>query len=268
MASATGTNDPGRTRPPFGCASAPAPRPHDRTGPQVELRLIVEDERTLLQRPPQPALQAAPRPELAAQALAEEAGAVPPVRLGPVEGDVRMLEQLITVAPASGNTAIPMLPLTVTGFPSSMVGSRTRASSFSATAGIVGVGDLRQQDRELIPAQPGHRVALADAAHEPAGHDPDQRVAGRMAEGVVHLLELVEVDQKHGRMAGVTLGQGQRPAEPVAKEKPVGQAGQRVMVREPADLLLGLDLLGAVLDQAEDGAAAVLERVTELYQRQ
>ena len=56
----------------------------------------------------------------------------------------------------------------------------------------------RQQDDELVAAQPDHGVALADPGREPSRGRPQQRVAGGVPEGVVDLLEAVEVEHAEG----------------------------------------------------------------------
>ena len=52
------------------------------------------------------------------------------------------------------------------------------------------------QDRELVAAQPGDEVAVADRAGDPLGHGDEERVAGGVAERVVDDLEVVEVDEQ------------------------------------------------------------------------
>ena len=59
------------------------------------------------------------------------------------------------------------------------------------------VGDVLDQDRELVPAEPGHCGASAQGAQgalQPAGHGDEQFVAGGVAAGVVDVLEVVDVD--------------------------------------------------------------------------
>ena len=70
-----------------------------------------------------------------------------------------------------------------------------------------GVVTILDEDRELVAAEPGDRVAGPDRPAEPF-RDPDhQFVADRMPEGVVDRLEVVEVDE-HDRDpgAGATYG--------------------------------------------------------------
>ena len=56
------------------------------------------------------------------------------------------------------------------------------------------VAEPVQQNRELVAAEPGERVARPQARLEPPRHGDEQRVADQVAEAVVHDLEAIEVD--------------------------------------------------------------------------
>ena len=68
----------------------------------------------------------------------------------------------------------------------------------SAMASASGAG--RQQHHKLVAAQPGHHIRGGDAAPEPAGNLHQHVVPGLVAEDVVDLLEVVQVQQEdvHG----------------------------------------------------------------------
>ena len=61
------------------------------------------------------------------------------------------------------------------------------------------VCDAREQDGELVASEASRDVGIADRTAEPVSDLPEDLVTGSMAEGVVHRLELVEVDHDHGR---------------------------------------------------------------------
>ncbi len=124
--------------------------------------------------------------------------------------------------------------------------------------GGLGPAGAEQQHHELVAAQPRHRVALAQPVHEPVGHTLDDLVAGGEAQGIVDQLEPVEIDQHHGeQLAGAT-----RPLDrlghAVVEQEPVGQAGQRVVVGEAAQGLLGLLAAGQVAHHQHDHAPLAL----------
>ena len=61
------------------------------------------------------------------------------------------------------------------------------------------VGAGRGDDGELVAADAGDEIVAADGVGEPLRHRADQLVADRMAERIVDVLEVVEVDVEHGR---------------------------------------------------------------------
>jgi hypothetical protein len=108
--------------------------------------------------------------------------------------------------------------------------------------------------RELVAADARHEIVAAQGAGEPLGHGPNQFVASRMAEGVVDVLEVIEVDVEHGsRRARALAHLVDRGLEPLAEEDPVGQAAQRVMQRKmPQARLAGGDGCGGAAHVAPD----------------
>ena len=81
------------------------------------------------------------------------------------------------------------------------------------------------EDRELVAADACQRVPFADAPAEALAHRAQQLVAARVAEPVVDLFEIVEVDEDQHERAD-----GDRLIEPLGEEQPVGQLRQRVVV--------------------------------------
>jgi hypothetical protein len=80
-----------------------------------------------------------------------------------------------------------------------------------------------------------------------------QGIADRMAERVVHLLELVEIETQH-RDGVAALHRSEMAVKLLAQEHAVGQRGQRIVMRHVGDLLLGLPLLGDVLMDGDPAA--------------
>ena len=64
-------------------------------------------------------------------------------------------------------------------------------------AAALEVGRVRGQDRELVAAEPGDGVPLAQRGHEPRADLLEQRVAAVVSERVVDLLEPVQVHHEH-----------------------------------------------------------------------
>ena len=106
---------------------------------------------------------------------------------------------------------------------------------------------LRQQDRELVAAQPGEHVGLAQAAAQRVRHPHDQFVAGRVAERVVDRLEVVQVEHDRRALGPVALDVGDVALELALEGAAVEEPGQRVVIGHVAQLGLVATPLGDVL---------------------
>ncbi len=97
------------------------------------------------------------------------------------------------------------------------------------TGGPVAGAVAGDQRGELVAAQPRRYVPGAHRVTEPAGGLHQQFVARLMADGVIDLLEAVEVDVEHGGVvvAGPAAGDGLGDA--LGEQRAVGQVGERVV---------------------------------------
>src|SRR5205085_1048776 len=109
-------------------------------------------------------------------------------------------------------------------------------------------------DREFVAAEPGDGVVLADAFAEPAGDLLQQGVTDRMAQRVVDILEVIEIETKYRELI-TALGEAERLFELFAEQRAVGQIGQRVMTRHMKDLFLGLLPFRNILESRNPAAA-------------
>ena len=133
---------------------------------------------------------------------------------------------------------------------------RARIEGSSTPAG------QRLDDREFVAAETGDHVDLPQATLEADGDDAQQFVAERMAERVVDLLEVVEIEaEKRETLAG--FGGDEGGADALGEQGPVGEAGQGIVARHKGDLLLRLQPLGDVFVGGEPGA--ILKRPMEGY---
>ena len=83
----------------------------------------------------------------------------------------------------------------------------------------------------------------------------DQLVADRMAERVVDVLEMVEIDVEHGRRRAAALDLADHRFEPLAEKVTVRQAAQRIVQREIAQpVFAGGDGRGGVAHVAQHQA--------------
>ena len=122
-----------------------------------------------------------------------------------------------------------------------------------------GLDDARQHRLEFVAAQASDLAVVAHDGLQPIGDLAQQRVADRVAERIVDVLEPVEVDQEQGAALLPARGIAQRFVERLAHHRPVRQAGQRIEARQAADFLFAAPLFGEVrADPAEAHEAALL----------
>ena len=135
-----------------------------------------------------------------------------------------------------------------------VIGARSVLRMVSANA--VMRADSRSDSRisaELVAGEPRQRVLRLDQPAEPTRQRQQDRIADRHADGIVDLLEAVEIDHHHGRrIAASALAKPSTASSRSINKFAVRQAGQIVVhgvVQQP--LLGGLEL-GDVGDRADE----------------
>ena len=109
----------------------------------------------------------------------------------------------------------------------------------------IGIRRASGDDGEFVAAEPRHQIVAAHDAAQTLRHVEDELVADVMAERVVDVLEVVEVDVEHrgGESAAAHIIDGL--LEALAEIDAVGQAADRIVQRQMAQLpLAGGDFLG------------------------
>jgi len=205
---------------------------HDLPAAQVDLRLVVQDELAALERRAQVAGEREPLDAVAVELerVALDAGA--PL-LGLVHRDVGALHEHVDVLAVLRERGDPDAGAQLQAHAGDVERLCDRAAH--------GRGDRRalhraldraQQDRELVAAKPSDGVLLAEQLAQAGADLAQDLVAVVMAEGVVDLLEAIEVEQHHGQPVPGARGavDGLLGARP--EEHAVGQPGQRVVERQ------------------------------------
>ena len=76
------------------------------------------------------------------------------------------------------------------------------------------------------PPRRPDQVEIAHAFLQPRRNLFEQRIAGGMAERIVHVLEAVEIEPEHGHQVAVALGAGDGAVEMLAELQTIGKAGE------------------------------------------
>ncbi len=222
----------------------PADQRLDRCGPpgtQVHLGLVVQDELTAGDRRTQAAEQLKALPAVLVGVRGVDGDAEGEL-LRPVHGHVRAAHQRPGITSVSGGERDPDAAVHVQGQGADVDALGQRRPDAARDRQRVGGTPRcrREQDRELVPAEAGDRVAGPGGPAQPYGDLAQHVVAHVVTQRVVDLLEPVEIHQQQREPPAVPLNLPQRPGDPVVQEDPVGQAGQRVVQGLAADLLLGV----------------------------
>ena len=170
-----------------------------RAGPQLGLRLVVQDELAGLERGAELADEREP---LAAVVVAADhvdlvAGAH---ALGLVHRDVRALQQPHGVAGVRGEQRDADAGVDVDADAADGEGMLERGAQPQPGGARRRLVAGLEDDRELVAAEPGERVVVAQELLQARADLAQHLVAGVVAERVVELLEAVEVDQEQRQL--------------------------------------------------------------------
>ena len=104
---------------------------------------------------------------------------------------------------------------------------------------LIAGGELLEQQRELVTAQAGDRIRRPNDRAQSLRHEGQEPVTPGVAEHVVHRLEVVEVDEQDGDGCSLPTRQpGEGMLDSVMEEAAVGEAGERVVERPVAELVI------------------------------
>ena len=220
----------GGSSPSLGCCHrTSASTASDLTGAKVELRLVVEHEVALVDRLSQLLEEAHLVPVLVEVRLVDGEGRL--AGLGPVHGDIGAPDEAGAVGGVGGRHG------------DADAGADAGADHVQHERflealgeplcdrrGVVGV-PVDEHDGELVTTDADEQIGVSQRGHEPGAEQLQELVAGRVPEGVVDLLEMVEVDEQERQMAF-----GRRRIVAVSKEV-VENTEQVAAVAEPGQVV-------------------------------
>ncbi|OWK24720.1 hypothetical protein AJ87_18385 [Rhizobium yanglingense] len=167
--------------------------------------------------------------------------------LGAVKRHIGVLQEMIEVVTVSGCNR----------------NSHTRANDDLMAADIIGLCDCRNEVggesdaigrligrnlhyRKFVTPQACDTVCRPHTCPDPVGHRLQKSISNWVTERVVHFLEVIEIETEN--CEGVpSLDMAERTIQVRSETDPVGQIGQRVVVRKVLDLRFRLAALGDVL---------------------
>ena len=124
--------------------------------------------------------------------------------------------------------------------------------------GVLDVGEALEDDGELIAAEAGHGIGFAHDGGQALGDAAQHVVAGAMAEPIVDLLEIIDVDVQQGQRAVLPLRAGCGMGQAILEQIAVGKVGQQIEVGLVGELLEP----GLALDGVAHGAQQRLPGVS------
>ncbi len=102
--------------------------------------------------------------------------------------------------------------------------------------GLVGAVVLAEHG-EFVAADPRQRHAILQVGDQPRGHGLQQGVANAVSEAFVDVLEMIEVDQQQRASPFGVAGSVKVLFGPLAEQQAVGQANERVVVRQAVEFV-------------------------------
>ncbi len=95
--------------------------------------------------------------------------------------------------------------------------------------------DVRLQHDKFVAAQPGDGVVDTHGLPQPFRGGLEDEVAAIVAERIVDVLEMIEVDEMHGKLRAKSRQRGKNAFQALDQTCAICQTGQRVMMSEITD---------------------------------
>ena len=205
---------------------------------EVDDRLIFEEELLLSERAPNIRLEAQALLQQVLHLRPESDVTALPGRLGVVHRDVRVAEQRLGSGLAGG-----VGDADARRDPQRLPVERERRLQFldqrpGAALHLRDRGDSLQQHGELVSPEPRDRIGGAAGRDDPLGHVAQKTIAGVVTEGIVDVLEVIEVEEHHRNAALVALRESQRVVHAIPEQAAIGELGEGVLKRQLPQLRL------------------------------
>ena len=107
------------------------------------------------------------------------------------------------------------------------------------------------QHHKLIASKAGHHIAAAHTGDQALAHLAQQAVSLLVSQGIVQILEIVQIDEQQRRKTGSQLACADRPLQPIHQHAAIGQASEYIKELKPLDFLARLAAFGQITANAE-----------------
>ena len=111
---------------------------------------------------------------------------------------------------------------------------------------------MGQEDGELVAAEPRDHVGLPQPPAQSPGHAANQLVAGLVAERIVDLLQVVEVDHEQGSLRPIAPSAPHVRLELALEAAPVQPPREGIVVGQVVQLFLVAAALADVQDLGQE----------------
>ena len=235
----------------------------------VQQRLVIEHEAVRVERGADPLHPVnIPRHRLAALlGDAVHLRAVAAVRLGSLTSDVGLGDQLVRAEPLAADRRDADAALHVKhAVPLDVLQAAHELENLRCDDFRVLTADVLEEHDELVAAEARDEVLGAHAVADLERGELQQLVAGHVAASVVHVLELIEIDEEQ-RAALLRPGAAQDLRLELRDQSvAVVETRERVVVREMQEVLLALaQRADRVVERGHDRAQLLVARARELH---
>ena len=96
---------------------------------------------------------------------------------------------------------------------------------------------LRKEERKLVSTEPRENIRLTHALLQQPGNPLQEIVARFVAEAIVDVLEVIEIDDEHGSWGSIPRRSFNFPRQLPLEPPPVVEPGQEIVIDEILELL-------------------------------
>ncbi len=222
-------------------------------GSEVDDGLITHPQPVLVDGSAQHPLGPQPIDGPGAQVLVEDLGPIAASILGPVEGEIRLLQQTLGAVPGVASDGDPhagraneLLVADHERGPPGLDDPLAQQHRF------LGPRQILDDDGELVAAPSGQGVLRPQEGTQALGHLHQHGVADQVPDGIVDQLEPIEIEKEHCHEGVPAIEATQRVPQPIHEHRAIGDTGQWIGRSLVLEVEFGLPAITDVADGRYD----------------